>query len=55
MDLVCLGKLECSFINYFILGKRGFPRWLVVKNLATNAGDVRDDSLVPGLGSSPEG
>ena len=53
MDLVCLGKLECSFINYFILGKRGFPRWLVLKNLATSAGDVREARWIPGSGRSP--
>ena len=28
---------------------------LVVKNLAGNAGDVRDMDLIPGLGRSPEG
>ena len=26
---------------------------LVVKNLPTNAGDVRDAGLIPGLGRSP--
>ena len=28
---------------------------LVVKNLAGNAGDVRDKDLIPGLGRSPKG
>ena len=28
---------------------------LVVKNLPTNAGDVRDEGLTPGLGRSPGG
>ena len=28
---------------------------LVVKNLAANAGDVRDVGLIPGLGGSPGG
>ena len=27
----------------------------MVKNLLANAGDVRDASLIPGLGRSPEG
>ena len=27
----------------------------MVKNLPTNAGDVRDKGLIPGLGSSPGG
>ena len=27
----------------------------VVKNLPANAGDIRDISLIPGLGSSPGG
>ena len=28
---------------------------LLVKNLPTNAGDVRDAGLIPGLGISPRG
>ena len=28
---------------------------LVVKNLAANAGDIRDVGLIPGMGSSPGG
>ena len=28
---------------------------LVVKNLPANAGDIRDESLIPGLGISPGG
>ena len=28
---------------------------LEVKNLSANAGDVRDESLIPGLGRSPGG
>ena len=28
---------------------------LVVKNLPTNAGDIRDAGLIPGSGSSPGG
>ena len=40
-----------------------FPKWgwgaskvaLVVKNLPTNAGDMRDMSLIPGWGRSPGG
>ena len=33
------------------------PKWVVlaVKNLLTNARDVRDMSLIPGLGRSPGG
>ena len=33
------------------------PKWVVlaVKDLPTNARDVRDMSLIPGLGRSPEG
>ena len=27
----------------------------VVKNLPANAGDIRDTSLIPGSGTSPEG
>ena len=27
----------------------------VVKNLTANAGDVRDEGSIPGLGTSPEG
>ena len=30
-----------------------FPGGLVAKNLCANAGDARDVSLIPGLGSSP--
>ena len=33
--------------------KSGLPRWLVVKNLFANAGDVRDSSSTAGLGRSP--
>ena len=33
----------------------GFPVALVVKNLPANAGDIRDASLIPGLGRSPGG
>ena len=28
---------------------------LIVKNLATSAGDLRDAGLIPGLGTSPGG
>ena len=28
---------------------------LEVKNLPVNAGDIRDEGLIPGLGRSPEG
>ena len=28
---------------------------IVVKNLPTNAGDIRDSGLIPGLGRSPGG
>ena len=31
------------------------PRWLVIKNLPTYAGNVRDVSLIPGLGRCPGG
>ena len=31
----------------------GFPGALVVKNLPSNAGDVRDTGLIPGSGRSP--
>jgi len=34
---------------------RGFQVVLVVKNLPTNARDVRDTGLIPGLGRSPGG
>ena len=33
----------------------GFPCGSVGKNLPANAGDVRDESLIPGSGRSPEG
>ena len=31
----------------------GFPGGAVVKNPPGNAGDVRDEDLIPGLGRSP--
>ena len=31
------------------------PVGLVVKNLLANAGDIRDEGLIPGLGRSPGG
>ena len=31
----------------------GLPRWLVVKKLPANLGDVRDTGSIPGLGRSP--
>ena len=31
------------------------PRWLLVKNLPVNAGDVKDTRSVPGLEGSPGG
>ena len=31
-----------------------FPGGAVVKNLPVNAGDARDECLIPGLGKSPE-
>ena len=34
---------------------RGFPGGSVVKNPPTNAGDIRDMGLIPGLGRSPGG
>ena len=37
---------------YIILG---FPCGTVVKNLPINAGDARDECLIPGLGRSREG
>ena len=33
----------------------GFPGSTVVKNLSTNAGDTRDQGLIPGSGRSPRG
>ena len=33
----------------------GFPGGAVVKNLPANAGDIRDASLIPGLGRFPGG
>ena len=33
----------------------GFPGGSVVKNLLSNAGDIRDVGLIPGLGRSPGG
>ena len=35
--------------------KRTFPVGSVVKNLPTNAGNIRDASFIPGLGRSPGG
>ena len=36
--------------------RSSLPRWpLVVKNLPTNAGDIRDVGSIPGLGRSPGG
>ena len=31
----------------------GFPRSAVIKNLPVNAGDTRDEGLIPGSGRSP--
>ena len=45
-----LGLILFSFF-FFISG--GFPSGSVVKNLPTNAGDIRDLGLVCGLGRSP--
>ena len=33
----------------------GFPKWLVVRNLPANAGDLRDVSFIPGSEGSPGG
>ena len=35
--------------------RRGFSGDSVVKNLSANAGDIKDVSLIHGLGRSPEG
>ena len=35
--------------------RRGFPGDSVVKNLSANAGDIKDVSLIHGLGRSPGG
>ena len=40
---------------YNNIGIRVFQVMLVVKNLPTNAGDVRDAGLTPGMGRSPAG
>ena len=32
----------------------GLPRWLVVKKLPANLGDIRDTGSIPGLGRSLE-
>ena len=31
----------------------GFPSGTVIKNVPANAGDARDEGLIPGLGRSP--
>ena len=33
----------------------GFPSGTVIKNVPANAGDARDEGLIPGLGRSPGG
>ena len=45
------------FINYisFIVKEGTSQVVLVVKNLPTNSGDVRDTGLIPGSGRSPGG
>ena len=35
--------------------ERGFPGGLTVKNLPTNAGDIKDSGSIPGSGRSPGG
>ena len=39
----------------FIPASRGFPGGLVIKNLPANARNIRETSLIPGWGKSPEG
>ena len=42
--------------DFFLIKSRGISQMvLVVKNLSANAVDVRDTSLIPGLGRSPGG
>ena len=38
-----------------LLKKHGFPSSAMVNTLPTNAGDLRDVGLIPGLGRSPGG
>ena len=38
-----------------IIGSGGFPAGLVVKNLPSNTGDLRDAGLIPGSGRSLAG
>ena len=38
-----------------VIDLRELPRWLMIKNPPTNAGDLRDVGLIPGSGRSPGG
>ena len=48
-DLTDLTGYQCSELCYWL------SRWLSGKEPVGNAGDIRDKSLVPGLGRSPRG
>ena len=39
----------------FVVDLSGFPGGTVVKNPSANAGDTRDEGLIPSLGRSPGG
>ena len=39
-------NVHTSYLNNYIL----LSRWLLLKNLPVNAGDIRDASSIPGLG-----
>jgi len=42
-----------SLTGYNLIVHKGFLGGSVVKNLSANPGDIRDTSLIPGLGISP--
>jgi len=46
MTLFCSFGIKCGCVTYLVEP--------VVKSLPANAGDTRDEGLIPGLGRSPE-
>ena len=59
-QIICLGFLEKSHalrlnISYFLMYIKVSQMVLVVKNLPSNAGDIKDAVLILGLGRSPGG
>ena len=44
---------ELRYKQHRLLCINGLPRWFMVKNLPVNAGDVRNEGLIPGWGKVP--